>query len=99
MYPPDEEQFERIAGELAALLAGEPGPRILSDLRLGDSPVHVRYGSFTRRNCYDDDGELQPAVANPEGVLVPDLRGPVFQVPDWVSVPAFLRPHLERGRR
>ncbi|MFI1536544.1 class III lanthionine synthetase LanKC [Streptomyces anandii] len=95
VYPPDEERFERLAGELAALLAGEPGPRILSDLRLGDSPVHVRYGSFTRRNCYDDDGELRPAVANPEGVLVPDLRGPVFQVPDWVSVPAFLRPHLE----
>ncbi|MEV8591471.1 class III lanthionine synthetase LanKC [Streptomyces sp. NPDC052012] len=95
VYPADEEQLESVAGELAALLAGEPGPHILSDLRLGDGPVHVRYGSFTRRNCYDEDGELRPAVANPEGVLVPDLRGPVFQVPDWVRVPAFLRPHLD----
>ncbi|MFJ8545959.1 class III lanthionine synthetase LanKC [Streptomyces sp. NPDC093586] len=95
VYPADEERFERLAGELSDLLAGEPGPHILSDLRLGDGPVHVRYGSFTRRNCYDEDGELRPAVADPDGVLVPDPRGPVFRVPEWVSVPEFLRPHLE----
>lgn len=95
VYPADEEQFERLVGELAALLDGEPGPHILSDLRIGDGPVHVRYGSFTRRNCYDESGELRPAVANPEGVLVPDFRGPVFRVPDWVSVPAFLQFHID----
>ncbi|MGA4973097.1 class III lanthionine synthetase LanKC [Streptomyces pseudogriseolus] len=95
VYPADEERFERLADELGRLLAGEPGPHILSDLRLGDGPVHVRYGGFTRRNCYDADGELRPAVTGPDGVLVPDLRGPVFRVPDWVEPPAFLRPHLE----
>ncbi|MFJ7771115.1 class III lanthionine synthetase LanKC [Streptomyces sp. NPDC097107] len=95
VYPADEDQFERLVGELAALLDGEPGPHILSDLRIGDGPVHVRYGSFTRRNCYDESGELRPAVANPEGVLVPDFRGPVFRVPDWVSVPAFLQSHVD----
>ncbi|AQS71453.1 class III lanthionine synthetase LanKC [Streptomyces pactum] len=95
VYPADEEQFEHLVGELAALLDGEPGPHILSDLRIGAGPVHVRYGSFTRRNCYDENGELRPAVADPEGVLVPDFRGPVFRVPDWVDVPAFLRPHVE----
>ncbi|MFG2682493.1 class III lanthionine synthetase LanKC [Streptomyces sp. NPDC048392] len=95
VYPADEAEFERLAGELSGLLAGEPGPHILSDLRIGDGPVHVRYGGFTRRNCYDADGELRPAVTGPDGVLVPDLRGPVFRVPDWVSPPAFLRPHLD----
>ncbi|MXM66188.1 lantipeptide synthetase [Streptomyces sp. HUCO-GS316] len=95
VYPADEADFERIAGELSELLAGEPGPHILSDLRLGDGPVHVRYGGFTRRNCYDGSGELRPALARPDGVLVPDLRGPVFRVPDWVTVPDFLRPHLD----
>ncbi|GGS52407.1 class III lanthionine synthetase LanKC [Streptomyces griseoviridis] len=95
VYPADEERFERLAGELSELLAGEPGPHILSDLRLGDGPVHVRYGGFTRRNCYDADGELRPAVARPDGVLIPDLRGPVFRVPEWVTVPAFLQPHLQ----
>ncbi|CAL9382068.1 class III lanthionine synthetase LanKC [Streptomyces sp. enrichment culture] len=95
VYPADEERFEQLAGELERLLAGEPGPHILSDLRLGDGPVHVRYGGFTRRNCYDAQGELRPAVTGPDGVLVPDLRGPVFRIPDWVEPPAFLRPHLE----
>ncbi|CAM5258859.1 hypothetical protein SGRIM128S_01273 [Streptomyces griseomycini] len=95
VYPADEARFERLAGELSDLLAGEPGPRILSDLRLGDGPVHVRYGGFTRRDCYDENGELRPAVARPDGVLVPDPRGPVFRVPDWVTPPAFLRPHLD----
>jgi tRNA A-37 threonylcarbamoyl transferase component Bud32 len=95
VYPADEADFERLAGELSELLAGEPGPHILSDLRLGDGPVHVRYGGFTRRSCYDETGELRPAVTGPDGELVPDLRGPVFRVPEWVDVPAFLRPHLE----
>ncbi|MEW2447773.1 class III lanthionine synthetase LanKC [Streptomyces parvulus] len=95
VYPADEPEFERLVGELSGLLAGEPGPHILSDLRIGDGPVHVRYGGFTRRNCYDADGELRPAVTGPDGVLVPDLRGPVFRVPDWVSPPAFLTPHLD----
>ncbi|MFD5801055.1 class III lanthionine synthetase LanKC [Streptomyces sp. NPDC127020] len=95
VYPADEADFERLVGELSDLLAGEPGPHILSDLRIGDGPVHVRYGGFTRRNCYDADGELRPAVTGPDGVLVPDLRGPVFRVPDWVTPPAFLGPHLE----
>ncbi|MFH8448271.1 class III lanthionine synthetase LanKC [Streptomyces fungicidicus] len=94
VYPADETRCERLAAELSELLAGEPGPHILSDLRLGDGPVHVRYGGFTRRNCYDAQGELRPAVTGPDGVLVPDLRGPVFRIPDWVQPPAFLQPHL-----
>ncbi|GAA2604492.1 class III lanthionine synthetase LanKC [Streptomyces lienomycini] len=95
VYPANEAEFERLVGELSELLAGEPGPHILSDLRIGAGPVHVRYGGFTRRDCYDADGELRPAVTGPDGVLVPDLRGPVFRVPDWVTPPAFLRPHLD----
>ncbi|MGW1209305.1 class III lanthionine synthetase LanKC [Streptomyces sp. NPDC002499] len=95
VYPADEAEFERLVRELSELLAGETGPHILSDLRIGDGPVHVRYGGFTRRNCYDAEGELRPAVTGPDGVLVPDLRGPVFRLPDWVDPPAFLRPHLD----
>ncbi|MFI2619637.1 hypothetical protein [Streptomyces sp. NPDC018584] len=25
---------------------------------------------------------------------MPDVRGPTFQVPDWVELPGFLAPHL-----
>lgn len=94
VYPADDEQFARVASELDALLAGEPGPYILSDLRWNDGPVHVRYGSFTRRDCYAD-GVLRPAIENAEGKLVPDPRGPVFRVPEWITPPDILRPHLE----
>lgn len=94
IYPADDEQFGRIAGELDAILAGEPGPYILSDLRWNSGPVHVRYGSFTRRDCYAD-GMLRPAIENAEGKLVPDPRGPVFRTPDWITPPDVLRPHLE----
>ncbi|PRH77208.1 lantipeptide synthetase [Streptomyces solincola] len=95
VYPADDAQLKATADDLAALLDGEPGPYILSDLRWGAGPVHVRYGSFTRRHCYDEQGELRPAVQRPDGRLVPDLRGPVFQIPDWVEPPAFLTPHLD----
>lgn len=93
VYPADDEQFGIIAGELDASLAGEPGPYILSDLRWNAGPVHVRYGSFTRRDCYAD-GVLRPAVENADGKLVPDLRGPVFRIPDWITPPDVLLPHL-----
>ncbi|MBG6090807.1 hypothetical protein IW256_004920 [Actinomadura viridis] len=95
LYPAGEQELERVIGELGALLDGLPGPYILSDLRIGDGPLHVRYGGFAPRRCLDERGELVPAFENGEGELVPDRRSPVFTVPDWVSLPPFLKPHLE----
>ncbi|MFE4258848.1 class III lanthionine synthetase LanKC [Streptomyces sp. NPDC056883] len=95
VYPADEQQCRRIAGDLDAALAGAAGPYILSDLRWGAGPVHLRYGSFTLRHCYDERGQLVPAIEAPDGRLVPDRRGPVFQPPEWLELPAFLEPHLE----
>ncbi|MFF1957398.1 class III lanthionine synthetase LanKC [Streptomyces sp. NPDC058220] len=95
VYPTDDEECRTVAEGLDALLTGEAGPYILSDLRWGQGPLHLRYGSFTQRDCYDADGELRPAVENAEGKLVPDFRGPVFRIPDWVEPPGFLRAHLD----
>ncbi|MCC9741868.1 class III lanthionine synthetase LanKC [Streptomyces sp. MNU89] len=95
VYPENDEQFGTIARELGELLDGEPGPYILSDLRWGAGPVHVRYGSFTERHCYDEQGVLRPAVENAEGKLVPDRRDPAFHIPGWVEPPACLTPHIE----
>ncbi|MFJ4437595.1 class III lanthionine synthetase LanKC [Streptomyces sp. NPDC088923] len=94
LYPPSPEDFEPLCRDLAAALDGEPGPYILSDLRIGPGPVHVRYGAFAPRFCPGPDGLPVPAVADPEGTLVPDPRGPVFTVPAWVTPPPFLAPHL-----
>ncbi|WP_262391325.1 class III lanthionine synthetase LanKC [Nocardiopsis sp. CNR-923] len=95
VYPADDDECATVAAGLDALVGGEPGPYILSDVRWNEGPVHLRYGSFTRRHCYDEHGEAVPALENAEGVLVPDRRGPVFQTPQWVAPPEFLRPHLE----
>ncbi|WP_420078101.1 class III lanthionine synthetase LanKC [Streptomyces sp. JL4002] len=94
VYPADEEQCRTVAEDLDTALAGAAGPYILSDLRWGAGPVHLRYGSFTLRHCYDEHGELVPAVETPDGRLVPDRRGPAFHLPEWLEVPAFLEPHL-----
>lgn len=95
VYPADEAQCHRIAQDLDAALAGAAGPYILSDLRWGAGPVHLRYGSFTLRHCYDEHGQLVPAIETPDGILVPDPRGPVFQPPEWLELPGFLKPHLD----
>ncbi|MFE3475827.1 class III lanthionine synthetase LanKC [Streptomyces bacillaris] len=94
LYPPDETAFLRVLDELVPALAGRRGPYILSDLRIGDAPVYVRYGAFVARWCTDADGERVPALRHPSGELVPDERGVVFRVPPWVTVPEPLRPHL-----
>ena len=94
IYPLDEAACERILAELDATLDGAPGPYILSDLRYGAGPLHVRYGAFTERYCQGSRGEMVPAIEGPAGDLVPDPRSPAFTVPDWVRMPGFLAPHL-----
>ncbi|MBG6135218.1 hypothetical protein IW245_001412 [Longispora fulva] len=94
LYPADDAACETILTELGALLDGEPNPTILTDLRWGNGPLHVRYGAFARRHLVGDDGELVPAISAPDGTLVADRRDPVFHVPDWVTLPGFLAPHL-----
>ena len=95
IYPSDDASCERILAELDRLIGGARGPYILSDLRYGDGPLYVRYGAFTKRHCRNGEGELTPAITDASGELVPDLRQPVFSVPPWVTLPAFLAPHLE----
>ncbi|WP_328752493.1 class III lanthionine synthetase LanKC [Streptomyces sp. NBC_00285] len=94
VYPADEEQLHVVLRELGELLDGCEGPYILTDLRWHDGPLYVRYGAFARTFVVDERGSLVPAVRNGEGTLVPDRRAPSFQVPEWVTLPAFLEPHL-----
>ncbi|MEV4255947.1 class III lanthionine synthetase LanKC, partial [Spirillospora sp. NPDC049652] len=95
IYPRDENECEVILKELDELLRGIEGPYILSDLRYADGPLFVRYGGFAERRCPGKDGELVPAIENGEGELIPDVRGATFSVPEWVTLPSFLEPHLE----
>jgi hypothetical protein len=94
IYPAGEQQLHEVLRELGALLEGFEGPYILTDLRWGDGPLYVRYGAFARAFVVDERGSLVPAVRDGEGRLVPDRRTPSFQVPQWVTLPGFLEPHL-----
>lgn len=94
IYPRDEAQLQTILTELGERLDGRPGPYILSDLRWGRGPLYVRYGGFDGRHCIGENGEIEPAIADDTGELVPDRRGPTFSLPAWVELPGFLAPHL-----
>ncbi|WP_030605339.1 class III lanthionine synthetase LanKC [Streptomyces fulvoviolaceus] len=94
IYPADEEQLHVVLRELGKLLEGFEGPYILTDLRWYDGPLYVRHGAFARTFVVDERGSLVLAVRDGEGRLVPDRRAPSFQVPEWVTLPAFLEPHL-----
>ncbi|MBB5933239.1 class III lanthionine synthetase LanKC [Streptomyces zagrosensis] len=94
LYPADEGELHTTLTELGAILDGEQGPYILSDLRWKDGPLYVRYGGFAPRYCVDDSGTLVPAIEDPAGVLVPDRRDPTFHHPKWAKLPEFLVPQL-----
>ncbi|WP_335936715.1 class III lanthionine synthetase LanKC [Streptomyces sp. PTD5-9] len=94
LYPDGEAAFLRLLDALTRALDGRSGPYILSDLRIGNTPVHVRYGAYVELWCRDAEGERVRAMRHPSGELVPDTRGVVFRIPEWVTVPEELRPHL-----
>jgi tRNA A-37 threonylcarbamoyl transferase component Bud32 len=94
IYPRDDDQLTSVLAELGPILDGEKGPYVLSDLRIGDGPLYVRYGGFLERLAVTDDGQLVPAIQRPDGTLVPDQRKPGFHIPEWVIPPECLAPHL-----
>ncbi|QNP72664.1 class III lanthionine synthetase LanKC [Streptomyces roseirectus] len=95
VYPEDETRLALALEELGDLLDGEQGPYILSDLRWRSGPLYVRYGGFVARTMKSAKGETVPCVEDPEGRLVPDVRGPSFRPPEWVSIPACLTEAVE----
>ncbi|MGW6012489.1 class III lanthionine synthetase LanKC [Streptomyces sp. NPDC055210] len=98
IYPVDDKVLELTLTELSLLLRSVTGPYILNDLRWGQGPLYLRFGAFQQRYCFSPTGDYVPAVARPDGVLVPDLRGPVFKVPSWAEVPGFVQAQIDAAR-
>ncbi|MFG3259392.1 class III lanthionine synthetase LanKC [Streptomyces sp. NPDC048172] len=94
VYADGEAALKDLLDALGTALDGEHGPYVLSDLRIGNAPLYVRYGGFTRRYCLDSRGDRVLALEDGDGNLVPDERGPVFTVPEWAETPVLLQPHL-----
>jgi hypothetical protein len=95
IYPADDAQLETVLSELAAALEGHRGPYILSDLRVGEGPLYVRYGAFVERYCVGAGGEPELALEDATGQLIPDRRGTTFSTPPWVTLPQCLVAHLQ----
>jgi serine/threonine protein kinase len=94
LYPLDESELERTLRDLDAIVGGEDGPYVLSDLRWNAGPLYTRYGAFAEVYHTGEDGVRELGIRRPDGSTVADRRGPVFSVPDWVKLPGFLEPHL-----
>ncbi|MFC1411404.1 class III lanthionine synthetase LanKC [Streptacidiphilus sp. N1-12] len=90
LYPADDRQLRQVLDELSPLLKDRQGPYILGDLRWADGPLYLRYGGFVQRWCTAEDGSRVLALADPDGVLVPDRRDPCFRVPPWLTPPDFV---------
>ena len=59
-------------------------------------PVHVRYGSFTRRHCYDDARRAAPRRSRtPRASWCPTRAARCSRYPTGSRSPDFLRPHLD----
>ncbi|MFB8166698.1 class IV lanthionine synthetase LanL [Kitasatospora purpeofusca] len=82
VYPAPEEAAP-LAAELAEVLAGRTGPRVVSDRRLrSDAPVYYRYGPF---RVSGEDPDL--VMTGPDGRTFPGLAESSYRQPPWAADP------------
>ncbi|WP_225728376.1 MULTISPECIES: lanthionine synthetase LanC family protein [unclassified Nocardia] len=85
---PDPALVQSLGKELAELLRGESGPRILSDRRVSpDAPVYYRYGPFMRQLVAESDGSLNTRMTGPNGEIFDGLAKQTYQQPPWAEDP------------
>jgi serine/threonine protein kinase len=74
-----------LATELARVLAGRPGPRVVSDRRLrADAPVYYRYGPF-HVSAWTDNADL--TIQGPAGQRFSGLAKAKYRQPEWIEDP------------
>lgn len=87
------EALVALAGALADVLSGLAAPVIRSDRRVrADAPVYYRYGPFSPRYRFDDDGQAELVVVGPQGQEFAGMAGPVYQCPPWAADPFTVTP-------
>jgi hypothetical protein len=70
--------------ELADVLAGRGGPRVLSDRRVRpDAPVYYRYGPFRAPGT----GDAALVMTGPDGQRFPGRAGTRYRQPPWAGDP------------
>lgn len=85
---PDQQRVTSLGRELADLLAGWPGPRILSDRRVTPpAPVYYRYGPFASGWEADSAGLLAMRMHGPGGESFKAAATLGYRQPSWVTDP------------
>jgi hypothetical protein len=90
VYPRNDTEAVALAGELIEHTRGVTGPRVATDLHLGEA-VYARYGSVRPRMTHDRFGEPTELIPDGSGNWVPDLRPVPFSCPQGIAIP-FLTP-------
>ncbi|WP_329171412.1 class IV lanthionine synthetase LanL [Streptomyces sp. NBC_01477] len=81
---PRPQDVTALGAELAGLLSGRSGPRVLSDRRIRpDAPVYYRYGPFRAEGA--DDAAL--TMTGPDGARFPGRAGTRYRQPPWAADP------------
>jgi tRNA A-37 threonylcarbamoyl transferase component Bud32 len=86
VYPRDDTEAVALAQELIETTRGIVGPRVATDLHLGEA-VYARYGSVRPRIVHDRFGEPTELIPDGRGNWMPDLRPVPFTCPLGVVVP------------
>jgi serine/threonine protein kinase len=86
VYPRSDAEAVALAGELIEHTRGIAGPRVATDLHLGEA-VYARYGSVRPRIVHDRFGEPMALIPDGKGDWVPDLRLVPFSCPPGIGIP------------
>jgi hypothetical protein len=88
VYPDQDNDTAEVATALYDAWKGTEGPRVISDLALGEtSRVYVRFGAFTGRTFVDRRGFHQTALEKSDGTLVADKRSLSGVQAPWAPSP------------
>jgi serine/threonine protein kinase len=86
VYPRNVTEAVALARELIERTRGIVGPRIATDLHLGEA-VYARYGSVRPRIRHDRFGEPTELIPDGNGNWMPDLRPVPFRCPQGIAIP------------
>jgi tRNA A-37 threonylcarbamoyl transferase component Bud32 len=85
---PDQGRVRALGCELAGLLAGHQGPRVLSDRRVSASaPVYYRYGPFIASPVLNIRGGLESWMHGPHGERFGAIATLRYRQPPWAADP------------
>jgi hypothetical protein len=86
VYPRNDLEAVALSRELIARTRGLTGPRIATDLHLGEV-VYARYGSVRPRITHDRFGQSTELIPDGSGNWIPDLRPVPFSCPQGIAIP------------